>query len=1483
MAAKAYGSITIVDISDLGTLSVIPTSNHPSTVIYDPNTTNYTPDWSIDNLTLTASAYYSGTAVTPTSVTWYKKINSETTRTVISGATSSTLTVSTNEFAATGTSQVTYIVAVTYVDPHTNQTMGPAEGQITFSKLVNATLAKSCSIIGESIFFKDGDGNFVPSDASITLTGTVQNCIITKWQYKNTSNVWTDFSPAQVGNTLTIAATSFSNYKNTDRSIVVRLVTTESGVYDEHTIAIVADGAVGDSTIVASLSNEEQMVAYDKNGDPVQGTFDTASSTVSVYLGNTDVSSSSNTTITVANTSTLPGANYTWNAETHTVKVNSLPANTTSATVVFTIVYSDAAENINRTITKTFTITKVSAGADGITPTIYRMNVTPLALNVNNTPAFTVTSLTVTAESIYGNTISPYNGSVRIYQNASATPINTYTLVGGTVDIPVTYSSSIVYYTVKLFEADTENLLDSQKVVITKDGIAGTDGAGVQFVYKADSPSVTPPTPTGTTYPPSGWSTTVPTVASNQALYMSQRTSTDAIWSAWSAPIRISGRGVSSVTNYYQVSSSATTAPDETTTWPTDPSTLTLSTTNKYLWNYEKITYSDGTFLKTAKTVIGTYGDIGDTGNGIQSITEYYAVNNSNTAAPVGSTNPAANPTIWSTSLKTTTITNRYLWNVEVIAYTDGTSTITTAVIIGTHGENGVDGSDIQYAYYRTASTTAPSAPTGEITTAPPQTNTWATSPSGVTESLLYEYVSVRTKAAGATDFGAWSNPVIWSKWGVKGQDGDGVEYKYFLSNSASAPSTSATGWTEEPSGVSETNQYEYVSTRISTAGVWGAWRDAKLWAKYGQTGETAISALLGNYSDQIPCAPDGKVLNDTILTIPYYAYKGIEKVDCTATFDNLAPGMELTNYADYPTSIKVPIAATREGTGDPSLDNIRAVVGVDSVEVTRCGKNLWEFGDIQFTTYIKNIFSNSIPAGTYTIKGDITSTDTEQTTCTISFRDINNADIAGIALQRTSGDIKQIKLTRPCKVIYLYASTDYNYSEGDTATFSNMSLVPGSVALTTQVPYAGTTHTIALPETSYGGYIDWTRGKYVQTHRFLSLAVADMNNENLYPGWTGLSQLKIDIPNCNSSYPAITNIGNIIWINTISNNAILHFHKNIYPLTQTEWKTQYPDLTLEVAYELPTPIEYNITLPTPPTTVVDTNIFSQFGFAETATQSLAKILVSKDSTLGNAAKGTIDVTLTAQEQTFLQYYNWTKSIQGESAIYFDTYAEPGNLIQNGIGDITLKSRMLYGSTAITPASHLWKIYNVSSTAADKWETPTNINTDADYTVANTEVKGYASYRCEAVYGDTTYTSYIVVQDKTDPIQVEIVSTIGNQLVNGIGVGALYAVIYRAGEEIDPILEKNFGDTMPTASTSGTYYYYLNATTKTITVYKKTNGTWSAISDPHRANCYQWYMRDETGADISGVISATDLQKKVIFLDSSVVNKKVIFDVEVTL
>ena len=70
------------------------------------------------------------------------------------------------------------------------------------------------------------------------------------------------------------------------------------------------------------------------------------------------------------------------------------------------------------------------------------------------------------------------------------------------------------------------------------------------------------------------------------------------------------GNGIKGIVEHYAVSSSNSTVP---TSWSSTVPTMTES--NKYLWNYETITYTNGTMVDTTKRVIGVYGNKGATGS----------------------------------------------------------------------------------------------------------------------------------------------------------------------------------------------------------------------------------------------------------------------------------------------------------------------------------------------------------------------------------------------------------------------------------------------------------------------------------------------------------------------------------------------------------------------------------------------------------------------------------------------------------------------------------------------------------------------------------------------------------------------------------------------------------------------------------------------------------------------------------------------------
>ena len=70
------------------------------------------------------------------------------------------------------------------------------------------------------------------------------------------------------------------------------------------------------------------------------------------------------------------------------------------------------------------------------------------------------------------------------------------------------------------------------------------------------------------------------------------------------------GNGISNITNYYLASPNSSGITTSTSGWTT--SVQSVSSSKKYLWNYEAIAYTNGSSVTTTPCIIGTYGDKGD-------------------------------------------------------------------------------------------------------------------------------------------------------------------------------------------------------------------------------------------------------------------------------------------------------------------------------------------------------------------------------------------------------------------------------------------------------------------------------------------------------------------------------------------------------------------------------------------------------------------------------------------------------------------------------------------------------------------------------------------------------------------------------------------------------------------------------------------------------------------------------------------------------
>lgn len=152
-------------------------------------------------------------------------------------------------------------------------------------------------------------------------------------------------------------------------------------------------------------------------------------------------------------------------------------------------------------------------------------------------------------------------------------------------------------------------------------------------------------------------------------------------------------KSIKNTTVTYQVGDSNTKAP--TGTWsPNIPSVPV----GKYLWTRTVFTYSDDTISTSygissmgAKGDQGIPGTNGQNGKSIGSVINYYLATNANTGV-------TASTSGWTTTVQSVSASKKYLWNYEIVKYTDGTIASTTApCVIGSYGDTGEAGKNFNW------------------------------------------------------------------------------------------------------------------------------------------------------------------------------------------------------------------------------------------------------------------------------------------------------------------------------------------------------------------------------------------------------------------------------------------------------------------------------------------------------------------------------------------------------------------------------------------------------------------------------------------------------------------------------------------------------------------------------------------------------------------------------------------------------------------
>lgn len=274
-----------------------------------------------------------------------------------------------------------------------------------------------------------------------------------------------------------------------------------------------------------------------------------------------------------------------------------------------------------------------------------------------------------------------------------------------------------------------------------------------------------------------------------------------------------------------------------------------------------------------------------------------------------------------------------------------------------------------------------------------------------------------------------------------------------------------------------------------------------------GPQGEQGPKGEKGEQGIQGPAGTDAPQIDDTAISRenPWSSRKIIDTL-CPKLDE---PGNPVVCYpvAGYPLGVKVSWEPTQEGSGEPSLDNIRPISGRETVKVERCGENLikpiWksktEYGvscivNDDYSITIRGTATSRTYIKFFDFKSPESLTDGKYTLCTFTVLPpgtsiyMGNYNETGFANSVAAMSPGVNYVTFAAKGVFaLDAYININAGATVNATFYLM-LVPGTTAPTAYSPYQGDTLDLQLPGTVYGGKVDAVAGDGKQEWAFMAL-----------------------------------------------------------------------------------------------------------------------------------------------------------------------------------------------------------------------------------------------------------------------------------------------------------------------------------------------------------------------------------------------------------
>ena len=262
-----------------------------------------------------------------------------------------------------------------------------------------------------------------------------------------------------------------------------------------------------------------------------------------------------------------------------------------------------------------------------------------------------------------------------------------------------------------------------------------------------------------------------------------------------------------------------------------------------------------------------------------------------------------------------------------------------------------------------------------------------------------------------------------------------------------------------------------------------------------------------------IPGAPaDAAAVGEAIEAIsPEDESVGAKPWTSKHIVDMLCPPLEVVGnpvqcypVAGYPLGVKASWEPRQEGTGDPSPDNIRPITGMDEVQVTRRGINLYNADALVAINGDADVYGYGVPADdlvigkTYTISVNspvfsFKISDYKNGYNSVSVNNVTDGK-ATFVMARNSNIPSHLQ---QYVLVELGAGVNNFVSSPEQAKSLQISICAGEDAMPYE-PYTGTTATLSMPETIYGGTVDAVTGMGSKTWGY----IASYNGESLPGEW---------------------------------------------------------------------------------------------------------------------------------------------------------------------------------------------------------------------------------------------------------------------------------------------------------------------------------------------------------------------------------------------